>query len=171
MQKKRQRQSSLNEFYQSSHSSEDEAFNEDDIDSQIRRLNLKLQTEVAFPTSRQTKTTVFSAEEPLSESILTWVRPPFSWCEVSKELCVQRGFFTSLLVRSDPFQQYKVEVSSDEVDIPDLHRRLFALTCFYQKQALKQIEPAPKHKLSQAVSAAFRKQLLNSTVKAANREE
>ena len=74
------------------------------------------------------------------------------------------------MVRSDPFQLFKLETHGNEIDIPALHSQLFNLVFYFQKLSLRHIANANPLKKSQLASV-FKQQILNSTMRPVTKEK
>ncbi len=89
MRARNRRQRSLHEYYSSEEEDKDhkEAF--DDLRNSVRHFNAHIIAQEAFAISRKIKTTKVEAGVPIHEALLSWERPQFNWCHLSKALCIR----------------------------------------------------------------------------------
>jgi len=79
----------MHEYFSDSQHSLDDEVRETERQRDIRNFNTKLASKETFERSRKVRTTELSAAIPVAQSLLTWRKPPFSWCTISEELAVR----------------------------------------------------------------------------------
>ncbi len=78
-----QRQSSLHEFYSSQNEDEEEKKDDRTQKALLKAFNLKLTKQEGFHKARKVKTTEYSGATSLAQKLQTWVKPPYSWCQIT----------------------------------------------------------------------------------------
>ena len=160
------RQSSLHEFYNSQNEDEDEEEKKDDRTQKalLKAFNLKLTKQDGFHKARKVKTTEFSDAASLAQRLQAWVKPPYSWCQVSLRHCQPGGGPLCFRRKSKPFQQIKAELEEEKEGAEELDKHLFELLIFFQEKSLFRIENYTALKKAQ-VASRFLEQIHFSRVR------